>query len=35
MRDTHDLEWLKKHKEEFTKEQITELTLAALGVGDE
>jgi len=35
MRDTHDLEWIKKHKEEFTKEQITGLTLAALGGEDE
>lgn len=32
MRDTKDLEWLKRHKDKFTKEQITELTLAALGV---
>lgn len=35
MRDIRDLEWIKKHKEDFTKEQITELTLVALGVGDE
>jgi hypothetical protein len=35
MRDTHDLEWLKKHKDKFTKEQITELTLAALGAEEE
>jgi len=32
MRDTHDLEWLKKNSDKFTKEQITELTLVALGV---
>jgi hypothetical protein len=35
MRDTQNLEWLKRHKDKFTKEQITELTLAALGVGEE
>lgn len=32
MRDTHDLEWLKNNKDKFTREQITELTLTALGV---
>lgn len=35
MRDTKNFEWLNKNKDKFTKEQITELTLAALGVGDE
>jgi hypothetical protein len=35
MRDTKNLEWLQKNKDRFTKEQLTELTLAALGVVEE